>query len=212
MLLEKMKKGVGKVVITILAVLLIISFAVWGIGDMVTPGGNINQVAEVDGTAITQREFQDQFQREMNRIRARIGNIDAQQARNLGLADSTLNGLISRRLLGLQASDLGLLVSDEQVIEQIQRQPAFRNALGQFDRSMFQITLANNGISERAYVASIRQDTQQDYIGGVITAGAAAPPQLAETAADTPRLAVWKLLCAEGMVWRAVWGDGRGGC
>jgi len=181
MLLEKMKKGVGKVVITILAVLLIISFAVWGIGDMVTPGGNTNQVAEVDGTPITQRQFQDQFQREMIRIRARIGNIDAQQARNLGLADSTLDGLIARRLLGLQASDLGLLISDAQVVEQIQRQPAFRNALGQFDRTMFQVTLANNGISESAYVASVRQDTQQDYIGGVITAGAAAPPQLAET-------------------------------
>jgi peptidyl-prolyl cis-trans isomerase D len=181
MLLEKMKKGVGKVVITVLAVLLIISFAVWGIGDMVTPGGNTNQVAEVDGNPITQREFQDQFQREMNRIRARIGNIDAQQARNLGLADSTLNGLISRRLLGLQASDLGLLISDAQVIEQIQRQPAFRNALGQFDRSMFQVTLANNGISENAYVSSLRQDTQQEYIGGIIMAGTAAPPQLAET-------------------------------
>ena len=181
MLLEKMKKGVGKVVITILAVLLIISFAVWGIGDMVTPGANYNQVAEVDGTSITQRQFQEQFQREMTRIRARIGNIDAQQARNLGLADSTLNGLISRRLLRLQAADLGLLVSDEQVIEAIQRQPAFRNALGQFDRSVFQVTLANNGISEGMYVASLRQDTQQDYIGGVISAGAAAPPQLAET-------------------------------
>ena len=181
MLLEKMKKGVGKVVITILAVLLIISFAVWGIGDMVTPGGNTNQVAEVDGTPITQRQFQDQFQREMNRIRAQIGNIDAQQARNLGLADSTLDGLIARRLLGLQASDLGLLISDAQVVEQIQRQPAFRNALGQFDRTMFQVTLANNGLSESAYVALVRQDTQQDYIGGLITAGAAAPPQLAET-------------------------------
>lgn len=181
MLLEKMKKGVGKVIITILAVLLIISFAVWGIGDMVTPGANHNQVAEVDGTSITQRQFQEQFQREMNRIRARIGNIDAQQARNLGLADSTLNGLISRRLLGLQAADLGLLVSDEQVIEAIRRQPAFRNALGQFDRSVFQVTLANNGLSEGMYVASLRQDTQQEYIGGVITAGAAAPPQLAET-------------------------------
>lgn len=181
MLLEKMKKGVGKVVITILAVLLIISFAVWGIGDMVTPGANYNQVAEVDGTPITQREFQEQFQREMSRIRARIGNIDAQQARNLGLAESTLNGLISRRLLGLQAADLGLLVSDEQVIEAIRRQPAFRNALGQFDRSVFEVTLANNGVSEGMYVASLRQDTQQDYIGGVISAGAAAPPQLAET-------------------------------
>ena len=181
MLLEKMKKGVGKVVITILAVLLIISFAVWGIGDMVTPGANHNQVAEVDGTSITQRQFQEQFQREMNRIRARVGNIDAQQARNLGLADSTLDGLISRRLLELQAADLGLLVSDEQIIEAIQREPAFRNALGRFDRSVFQVTLANNGLSEGMYVASLRQDTQQDYIGGAITSGAAAPPQLAET-------------------------------
>lgn len=181
MLLEKMKKGVGKVVITILAVLLIISFAVWGIGDMVSGGGQNYEVAEVGSTRITQREFQEQFRREMDRIRSRIGNIDSQQARNLGLADSTLNGLISRRLLGLQAADLGLLVSDEQVVEQIKRQPAFRNALGQFDRSVFQITLANNGVSEGAYVASLRQDTQQDYIGGVISAGASAPPQLAET-------------------------------
>jgi peptidyl-prolyl cis-trans isomerase D len=181
MLLEKMKKGVGKVVITILAVLLIISFAVWGIGDMVGGISNPNEVAEVGGTKITQREFQQQFRREMDRIRSRIGNIDSQQARSLGLADSTLNGLISRRLLGLQAADLGLLVSDEQVVEQIQRQPAFRNALGQFDRSVFQVTLANNGVSEGAYVASLRQDTQQEYIGGVISAGASAPPQLAET-------------------------------
>ena len=181
MLLEKMKKGVGKIVVIFLAVLLIISFAVWGIGDMVGGISSSNEVAEVGGSKITQREFQEQFRREMDRIRARIGNIDSQQARNLGLADSTLNGLISRRLLGLQASELGLLVSDEQVIEQIQRQPAFRNALGQFDRSVFQVTLANNGVSEAAYVASLRQDTQQDYIGGVITAGASAPPQLAET-------------------------------
>lgn len=181
MLLEKMKKGVGKVVITILAVLLIISFAVWGIGDMVGGMGSTNEIAEVGGTKITQREFQEQFRREMDRIRSRIGNIDSQQARNLGLADSTLNGLISRRLLGLQAADLGLLVSDEQVVEQIQRQPAFRNALGQFDRSVFQVTLANNGVSEGAYVASLRQDTQQEYIGGVISAGASAPPLLAET-------------------------------
>lgn len=181
MLLEKMKKGVGKVVITILAVLLIISFAVWGIGDMVGGITNPDEIAEVGDTKITQREFQEQFRREMDRIRARIGNIDSQQARNLGLADSTLNGLISRRLLGLQAAELGLLVSDAQVIEQIQRQPAFRNALGQFDRSVFQVTLANNGISEGAYVASLRQDTQQEYIGGVISAGASAPPLLAET-------------------------------
>jgi peptidyl-prolyl cis-trans isomerase D len=180
MLLEKMNKGVGKIVITFLAVLLIISFAVWGLGDFA--GGSSNRgIAQVGGTEITQREFRSQFRREMDRMRSRLGNIDAQQARTLGLADSTLNGLISRRLLSLQASELGLLVSNEQVVSQIQSEPAFRNAAGQFDRSVFQVTLANNGLSEDAYVASLRQDTQQDYIGEVISAGTSVPPLLTQS-------------------------------
>ena len=176
MLLESMKKGVGKYVMIFLASLLILSFAVWGIGDMAGVISNPDEIATVGGTKITQREFQEQFRREMDRIRTRVGNIDAEQARNLGVADATVNGLVSRRLIGLQAADLGLLISDEQVVHQIQQQPAFRNALGQFDRAVFQTTLANNGLSEGMYVASLRQDTQQDYIGGTITAGVEAPP------------------------------------
>ncbi|MGB0630401.1 MAG: peptidyl-prolyl cis-trans isomerase [Alphaproteobacteria bacterium] len=178
MLLESMKKGIGKYVMIVLASLLILSFAVWGIGDMAGVISNPNEVATVGSTKITQREFQDQFRREMDRIRARIGNIDAEQARNLGVADATVNGLISRRLIALQAADLGLLISDEQIVRQIHQQPAFRNALGQFDAAVFQTTLANNGLSEDMYVASLRQDTQQDYIGGTITAGVEAPPNL----------------------------------
>ena len=181
MLLESMKKGVGKYVMIVLASLLILSFAVWGIGDMAGVISNPNEVATVGSTKITQREFQEQFRREMDRIRARVGNIDAEQARNLGVADATVNGLVSRRLIGLQAADLGLLISDEQVVRQIQQQPAFRNALGQFDRAVFQTTLANNGLSEDMYVSSLRQDTQQDYIGGTITAGVEAPPNLVNT-------------------------------
>ena len=181
MLLESMKKGIGKYVMIVLASLLILSFAVWGIGDMAGVISNPNEVATVGGTKITQREFQDQFRREMDRIRAQVGNIDAEQARDLGVADATVNGLVSRRLMGLQASDLGLLISDEQIVRQIQRQPAFHNALGQFDRAVFQTTLANNGLAEDMYVASLRQETQQDYIGGTITAGVEAPPNLVKT-------------------------------
>ena len=110
MLLESMKKGVGKYVMIFLASLLILSFAVWGIGDMAGVISNPNEVATVGGTKITQREFQEQFRREMDRIRTRVANIDAEQARNLGVADATVNGLVSRRLIGLQAADLGLLI------------------------------------------------------------------------------------------------------
>ncbi len=181
MLLESMKKGIGKYVMIVLASLLILSFAVWGIGDMAGVISNPNEVATVGDTKVTQREFQEQFRREMERIRGRVSNIDAEQARNLGVADATVNGLIARRLLALQAAELGLLVSDEQIRRQIRRNPTFRNALGEFDPSIFRTTLANNGLSEGAYVVSLRQDTQQDYVGGVITAGAKAPKILADT-------------------------------
>ena len=181
MLLERMKKGVNKIIIQILALLLIASFAVWGIGDMTGSISGQNSVASVDGEPISQRDFQEQFRREMNRIRERIGQIDAQQARNLGLAASTLDGMIARRLVAQQAHDMGLLVSDEQVVRRIQEEPGFRNALGQFDRAVFQAVLANNGLSEAGYVASLRQDIQQDFLAGTISRGVTAPSQLAET-------------------------------
>jgi len=181
MLLESMKKGIGKYVMIVLASLLILSFAVWGIGDMAGVISNPNEVATVGDTKITQREFQEQFRSEMERIRGRVGNIDVDQARKLGVADATVNGLVARRLLELQAAELGLLVSDEQLRRQIRRNPTFRNALGEFDPSIFRTTLANNGLSEGAYVASLRQGKQQDYVGGVITAGAKVPEILADT-------------------------------
>ena len=180
MLLESMKKGVGKIVMWVLGVLLIASFAVWGIGDMTGSISNPDGVAKVADTRITQREFQEQFRREMNRIRERIGDIDIQQARSLGLVESTLNGMISRRLLAQQASDLGLLIGDEQIRAKIQAEAAFRNELGQFDRALFQSVLANSGLSEGAYVASLRQDMQQDYLAAAISSGVSAPLPLAE--------------------------------
>ncbi|MEC9206659.1 MAG: SurA N-terminal domain-containing protein, partial [Pseudomonadota bacterium] len=148
MLLESMKKGIGKYVMIVLASLLILSFAVWGIGDMAGVTSNSNKIATVGDTEISQREFQDQFRREMDRLRSKLGNIDAEQARSLGIADATLNSIISRRLIALQAADIDLLISDDQLVRQIQNEPAFRNELGQFDRAVYQTMLANNSLSE----------------------------------------------------------------
>lgn len=180
MLLEKMKSGVSKIVMIVLAGLLILSFAIWGVEDMI---GNIStprEVATVGSSGIGTVEFREQYRRELSRLRQRIGEIEPEQARGLGLADATLNGIISNRLLAQQARDLGLLVSDAQIIEQIQSQAAFRNALGQFDRTVFANVLANNGLSEGEYVASVRQEMQQGFLGGAIATGITAPEPLAD--------------------------------
>ena len=161
-----------------LASLLILSFAVWGVGDMVGVISNPDEIASISDTKITQRDFQKQFRREMQNIRSRLGPIDAEQARNLGIANATVKGLIDRRLLDLQAKDMSLLISDDQILRKIRQEPAFRNKGGEFDETVFRTTLANNGLNEATYVASLRGDTQRDYVTGIITAGAVAPPQL----------------------------------
>ena len=178
MLLESMKKGVGKYVMILLASLLILSFAVWGVGDMVGVISNPDEVATVGDTKITQRQFQKRYRQQLNEIRTRIGNIDSQQARNMGLERITLNSIIDKRLIELQANDLGLAVSDNIIRAKIRQEPGFRNKTGEFDPAVFRTLLANNGMSEATYVASVKQDLIRNYITGILSSGSLAPPQL----------------------------------
>ena len=180
MLLESMKKGVSKIIIQIFAVLLIASFALWGVGDMVGVISNPDEVASVGDQKITQREFQEQFRRTMDHVRRNIGDIDAEEAAALGLVDSTLDGILDNRLMAMQATDLGLLVGDEQIASSIRANPEFRNALGEFDRAAFQSILANNGLTEGSYVASLRNDLKHEYLDQAVRSGVSSPPQLAD--------------------------------
>jgi peptidyl-prolyl cis-trans isomerase D len=109
-MLQAIKGKTGTWVLRIFAVLLIISFGAWGINDMIIGGGLPTDVATVGSTKITSAEFNDRFRREMTRLRSVLGpQLDSAQARQLGIADSALNGLINRRVLALEAHDLGIL-------------------------------------------------------------------------------------------------------
>ena len=180
MLLEKMRKGVSKIVIQILALLLIASFALWGVGDMVGVISNPDEIATIDGNRVSSREFQQRFRQVMEDARQRYGDIDTEQARALGLADTTLDGILSRHLLDLEAGRLGLRAGDELVAGRIRAEPAFRDSLGQFDRAAYQAVLANNGLTESTYSETIRGEVQRGFLTGVIEDGASAPPLLAD--------------------------------
>lgn len=180
MLLEKMKKGVSKIVIQILALLLIASFALWGVGDMVGVISNPDEIATIDGNRVSSREFQRRFREVMENARRQYGNIDTEQARALGLADAALEGILSRHLLDLEAGRLGLRAGDELVAGRIRSEPAFRNSLGEFDRAAYQAVLANNGLSEDMYVESVRGEVQRQFLTGIVEDGASAPPLLAD--------------------------------
>ncbi len=178
-MLQAMKNKAATWVVRILAVLLIISFAAWGVEDMIRVTGLPTDVAEVGATKITANEFGAAFRRQVENLRRTLGpDVNSEQARDLGVAESTLEGLISQRLLDLYAEENGILVGDDQVVRQLHAEPAFHGPDGSFDRMMFESALNRLGIPEQRYVADVRQQIKMSHLTGVLRTASPAPGPL----------------------------------
>lgn len=160
--------------------LLIASFALWGIGDIFRGGGGSTAVIQVGEAEITETEFARTFQREFNRVRQQLGGeLDLETARNMGLVDQIVRQAITRKLFSRQAGEMGLVVGEPQIVQQIRRQPAFQNSLGQFDRRSFETALRRGGMSEAQYVELIRDDIQRQQLVEAATGALRVPDPLA---------------------------------
>ncbi|WPZ33256.1 peptidyl-prolyl cis-trans isomerase [Thalassobaculum sp. OXR-137] len=166
-MLQFIRSKVSSIFVKILFVLLIASFAIWGIGDTIfgSPAGRA--AVEVDGDVrVTAVEAAEEF----DRSRRRLGiPLTVDQAIQLGLLDQTLQNLTVQSLMVVATNRLGLSASDEQIVQLIHRQ--FRDSLGQFDRTAYQTFLASNGWSESEFVSRARRDLARNQLIGAVAAG-----------------------------------------
>lgn len=179
-MLQIIRSTAGSWVVKILFVVLIISFAVWGIGDITR--GVQGDIAKVGDEKITPQELDREFKAEINRMRQVLGpDFNETQARQFGLVDSALERLIQRRLLALAADDAGLRIADETVAETARRFPVFQDGFGRFDVNVMREVLRRNGLTEAEFIEQIRADMAQTDMIGAVTAGAFVPRTLAES-------------------------------
>jgi peptidyl-prolyl cis-trans isomerase D len=170
-MLQSLRKSAGSFVIKLLFLLLVASFAVWGIGDTFFSGGGAgNTVAEVGGRKISARELDGAYRQELNRLRGY--NIDEQQARQLGLLEQVLERLVSAAVYDEAAQQMGITVSDRVVQQQIRQQ------FGQdIDKNKLHDILRPHGLTEGQFVAQLRTELKRnDYLGALT--GGAQPPQI----------------------------------
>jgi len=160
-MLQSLRKSAGSFIIKVLFGLLVLSFAVWGIGDRFFSGGSGNTVAEVGKREISVRELRDAFRSEMERLRR--FNIDEAQARQLGVLDQVLERLIAIALVEQAAHDMGLIVGQSVIQQEIREQ------LGpNITPDELQARLRNAGMSEAQYVSQLRrQILNNDYQGSL---------------------------------------------
>ncbi len=175
-MLEALRRGTGSWVVKGLLGLLVVSFAIWGIGRDTFSNFGGNNVATVGELEISPNEFNDEYQREIRRLSAQFGGqIDTERARQLGLPEAVLQRLITRALYDQGVTDFSLAVPDNVVAADIRNNPAFKDDRGNFDRFQYEGVLRNAGMSPTYYEFLTRRDMLREQLLGAVTGGAVAP-------------------------------------
>lgn len=183
-MLERMRAAtqgvVGRAIMTIVLGLIVVSFAVWGIGDVFRGFGG-NKIASVGGATITPDEFRNAYQTIMQQYQRQAKtNLTNAQAHAMGLDVQTLGRLIADKALDVQAQSLGLALSDEAIADAIRSDPSMKDASGAFNRDRFEQVLRNMGLSERGFIVEQRKTDLRQQLGVALANGLTAPKALTE--------------------------------
>ncbi|MDQ6994526.1 MAG: SurA N-terminal domain-containing protein [Mariprofundaceae bacterium] len=121
-----------------------ISFGLWGVGDYFM-GNHVSYVAEVDGTPITDSQFQQAYERQVNSYRSMLGKqFSKSMMERLGIKNDTLQTMINRQLMLDEATHMGLVASDAVLASYVQSNPSFQEA-GVFNPQRYRILTRNMG-------------------------------------------------------------------
>jgi peptidyl-prolyl cis-trans isomerase D len=166
---------VGKIIATALFVILILSFAIWGIGDIFR-GGPQNNVARVGDTDIGVEQFRTAYQNELQRLNRQFGrSITPEQARAFGIDQQVLNRLVTEAVFDQRTKALGLSASDALVIRSITEEPSFQGPNGAFDRARFEQVLRDNNLSEGGFVLQQRQSVTRTHLAEAVAGNLPVP-------------------------------------
>lgn len=172
---------IGRTIMTIVMGFIILSFAIWGIGDIFR-GFGANKLAQVGSEEITVDAFRDAYQTELQQKQRQARRaITNEEAKRFGLDRQVLSRLISQAALDQRAAELGLTVSDAEIARSVSSDPTFKGPDGQFDRVRFGEILRNNGLTEKAFVKEQRGVMLRHELVDPLTAALQLPKAMLET-------------------------------
>lgn len=176
-MLEFLRKSAGTWVAKILFGLLILSFGVWGIGDVIRGGADDVAAIRVGDIEVGPQYVRQQFDRQVEQLRQVVGDeLTTEQARQMGFLQATVRDIVTTTTLDMAAQDLGMTASEDALREAIRANPAFQNQDGTFSADLFRRVLAANNLTEERYLALLRGDLVRQRLASALATGAAPQP------------------------------------
>ena len=173
MSMQSLRDGSTGIASKILVGLIIIVFALFGMGSITTFFAPTPIVAEVNGEDITDRWKQPL--RESNDAYTEYGSLSIDED---ALRSSVLQSLISRKLLSQLADDWNLVYPDALLDEHIRSTPAFQIG-GLYDPEQFALVVGSAGFSPQGYREELRKEKKFSQIATAVAGSGFLPKELA---------------------------------
>jgi peptidyl-prolyl cis-trans isomerase D len=176
--LDSLRKSAGGVIGVIFVLLLIASFIIWFPAGWFQGFGSQDLIT-VGDTKIGPREYMRAQQDVLRAMSSQAGrSLSLQEARALGLDRRVMERLIGGAVVDAHARALHLAIGDTAILDEIMKDPAFKDPSGNFSPALFQQTLQAMGINEQGYIDSLRERNLRRQILSTVGKVAAGPDVL----------------------------------
>lgn len=150
-------------IVQIILALALLPFLFWGLESYQGSDGG-DHVAQAAGEKISREEFAQALRNQQENLRATMGeNVNDTMLDSPEVRSAVLEGLIQQRLLRHEASRVGLIVPDSQLVEMIQNISAFQED-GKFSKQRYEELLRGQGMNPRTFEARVRQELMRQQL------------------------------------------------
>ena len=139
----------------LLLLVMVASFAVWGMGDLLSSGDS-GLVAKVGNQKITINDFYNQFQRKLSEFNQSLDKkLTEEEAHNQQITYLVLNEMVYGKLVQEFAEKNSIYISDDLIKKTIISIPQFQDKDGKFNKILFDSTMLSNFNNEAEFTDEI---------------------------------------------------------
>ncbi len=174
-MLDALRKAAGTWVSKLLLLLLVASFAVWGISGNIAGGVGNAAFASGDST-VTATEYRLAYERQLNVLSQRTGTrLSRENAQSLGIDQMVSAELVAGVVLDEQARNMNIGLSRSRIAKLIGEDSTFHDAGGKYSEQVFQSVLQNAGMRPEDYLRNLEKVAIRQQVIEAVSDGMTVP-------------------------------------
>ncbi len=176
--MPSLKKILTTIITSVFFILLILSFTLWGVGDIFRPGQS-NYLAKIENTKITAQEYLNSIERLKLNYQQQGQSLTNEMLIQTGLYKNILDSLIFRAEMQALSDKIGLKASPEKVRETIEEMDVFKDYIkNKFDIKKYKEVLIQAQMEPKKFEKLITQDLVLQQLNSAIATSISTPTSI----------------------------------